>query len=94
VIKDQQIILCDVYKSTKKAEVYLYVDRAEGLDRVPESLILELVDPEVCFSFKLTPDRKLARGNSISVIKNLKEQGYYLQMPPVILGQLGKRLDA
>jgi uncharacterized protein YcgL (UPF0745 family) len=94
VIKDQQTILCDVYKSTKKAEVYLYVDRAEGLDRVPESLILELVDPEVCFSFKLTPDRKLARGNSISVIKNLKEQGYYLQMPPVILGQLGKRLDA
>ncbi len=93
-MNDQQIILCDVYKSSKKAEVYLYVDRVDGLGRVPESLILQLVDPEVCFSFKLTPDRKLARKNSVSIIKNLKEQGNHLQMPPVILRQQRKKVDA
>ena len=87
----QQFVLCDVYKSAKKAEVYLYVDHGEGLERVPESLILQMADPEFCFSFELTPARKLAREDSASVIKNLKEQGYHLQMPPVIVGQLGKK---
>lgn len=90
---DQEFILCDVYKSEKKAEVYLYVDRIVGLEKVPESLILQMPDPEVCFSFKLTPNRKLARGNSAIVMKNVVDQGYYLQMPPVILGQLGKKVE-
>ncbi|MBL4680321.1 MAG: YcgL domain-containing protein [Pseudomonadales bacterium] len=84
------MILCDVYKSQSKSEVYIYVDKVDGLSRVPESLLKEFEGPVICFSFKLTHDRKLSREDSRKVIENLKCQGYHLQMPPLVRGLLGK----
>ena len=81
---------CDVYKSNTREEVYIYVNSGQGLEKVPEALLKQFKDPEFCFAFKLEADRKLAREDSSKVMMNLKEQGYHLQMPPVIVGQLGK----
>ena len=33
---------CDVYKSLKKEDYYLYVEAGEGLSRVPEALLQQL----------------------------------------------------
>ena len=79
------MILCDVYRSSKKPDVYLYVNKVEGLARVPDELLATFGDPEHAFLFKLTPDRKLAKEDAVKVIKNLDEQGFHLQLPPTVM---------
>ncbi|HBJ29586.1 MAG TPA: hypothetical protein DDZ08_17035, partial [Cobetia sp.] len=32
-------MICEIYKSAKKDEMYLYVEKARGLKDVPESLL-------------------------------------------------------
>ena len=32
-------VLCDVYKTRRKDEMYLYVEKKEGMARVPEELM-------------------------------------------------------
>ena len=78
------MILCDVYRSSKKPDIYLYVNKSDGLARVPEELLETFGTPEHTLSFKLTQERKLAKEDTQKVIKNLAEQGYHLQLPPVI----------
>jgi uncharacterized protein YcgL (UPF0745 family) len=85
------ITICDVYKSEDKPEVYIYVSRQEGLKRVPPELLENFGEPKLTLSFTLSPDRKLAKEDIEEVSRNLSQQGYHLQMPPVSLGQLGKQ---
>ena len=37
--------------------------------------------PEFALEFELTPERKLAAANTVEVLKNLSEKGFFLQMP-------------
>lgn len=76
-------ILCDVYKSLKKDEAYLYVKRQDGLTRVPEVLLETFGKPELAMTMMLDEQKKLARVTAQSVLQALDEQGFYLQMPPV-----------
>jgi hypothetical protein len=87
------INICDVYKSEDKPEVYIYVSRQEGLSRVPSELLKSFGEPKLTLSFNLTPEKKLVKEDSREVARNLEEQGYHLQMPPIIIGELGKRED-
>ena len=34
--------ICSIYRSAKREGMYLYVDKAEGLERVPEALMRSL----------------------------------------------------
>ena len=76
------MIKCDIYKGNKKAEMYLYVDSEQGLETVPEALMASFGELELVMSLALTKTQKLARVDIISVIQALKDNGYYLQMPP------------
>lgn len=75
-------VLCDVYKTKKKDEAYLYVSRKDALSRVPEALLEQFGKPELAMTMILTPEKKLARADIDKVLKALDEQGFYLQMPP------------
>ena len=77
-----ELILCEVYKSGPYGETYLFVDRNQGLESVPDALKLEFADPILVTQFKLTPDRKMARANAAEVIQSIREKGFYLQFPP------------
>ncbi|QGZ31785.1 YcgL domain-containing protein [Stutzerimonas stutzeri] len=74
--------ICSIYKSPRKNEMYLYVDRSEALARVPEALLAAFGTPQHAFDMVLTPARKLAREDIATVLDNLEKQGYHLQMPP------------
>ena len=76
------MILCDVYKGTKKEGLYIYVDRTVGLSKVPEELLGRFGEPELALSFKLTADRSLAKEDPVKVIEAIGEVGFYLQLPP------------
>ena len=74
--------ICSIYRSPKKEGMYLYVDKREQLERVPESLLQLFGTPEFAMTLVLHPQRKLARVDINSVLHSLEEKGYYLQMPP------------
>ena len=74
--------ICSIYKSLRKNEMYLYVDRAEALTRVPEGLLAAFGPLQHAFDLVLTPERKLAREDIHKVLENIEAQGFHLQMPP------------
>jgi uncharacterized protein YcgL (UPF0745 family) len=77
-----QTLLCEIYKSLREAEMYLYVDKKDRLGRVPEALLQRFGKTQLVTTLALTPARKLARAEATKVIDAIREQGFYLQMPP------------
>lgn len=75
-------VLCSIYKSSKKDEMYLYVPKASGLEPVPEVLMQMFGTPRHVTDLFLSPDRKLARADITQVLEKLASQQFYLQMPP------------
>lgn len=75
-------LLCDIYKSLKHAEMYLYVDKREGLSRIPEALLNNFGKAAIVTTLVLTPDRRLARAEAPRVLNSIRDKGYYLQLPP------------
>lgn len=72
---------CSVYRSNKRDLTYLYLPESEDMTKVPEAL-LKLISPmERVLEFDLTAERKLAQENAADVMKQLQEQGWFLQMP-------------
>lgn len=75
-------ILCQVFRSSRKEETYLYVEKVRGLQDVPESLLAQFGEPSPVMILQLTPERLLARADAAAVLASIKQQGFYLQMPP------------
>lgn len=75
-------IECDVYRSSRKELLYLYVTAEQGLQPVPEDLLKQFGEPEKTISFELTESRKLGQEDAKTVMRNLLEKGYHLQLPP------------
>ncbi len=74
--------LVQIYRSSRKEEMYLYVDKARDLEDVPQPLMASFGEPEPVMTLLLTEGRKLARAQAKEVLASIEEQGYYLQMPP------------
>jgi len=72
---------CAVYRSNKKDLTYLYLPEEDDMGRVPEALIKMISPVERVLEFELTPERSLALEDAGEVLKQLKEQGWFLQMP-------------
>ena len=75
-------MFCQVYRSSRRQEMSLYVDKAEGLERVPGELLQQFGEPEAVMIVHLDGKRRLARVDADEVVKEIGEQGFYLQMPP------------
>ena len=75
-------LLCQVFKSPRKPEMYLYVEKAHGLVDVPEVLMTQFGEPEAVMILMLDSQRKLARADIVEVLADIAEKGFYLQMPP------------
>lgn len=75
-------LLCEIFRSSRKPEMYIYVDRSRGLQDVPETLLKQFGDPVTVMVLQLTPQRRLARADTAVVLAKIEEQGFYLQMPP------------
>lgn len=73
---------CIVYKSIGLAETYLYVPEQDSLSRVPRPLLERLGALEAVMTLDLGERRRLARADIARVRRQLREAGYYLQLPP------------
>ena len=79
-----------IYRSPRKAEMYLYVDKDRALQDVPDSLLASFGEPQPVMSLLLEPGRKLARADAAQVLAHISDHGFYLQMPPTA-AELAKR---
>lgn len=83
-------VWCTIYKHPKKEEMYLYIKKGESVEQLPEELKAQFVNPVYVMDLLLTSDRKLARENINTVMHNILQKGFHLQLPPVWGGhQLG-----
>ncbi|WP_062268644.1 YcgL domain-containing protein [Endozoicomonas arenosclerae] len=76
-------ILASIYKSSKRNEMYLYVEKRDQLEKVPEALHQAFGKATHVMDILLTPERTLARADVEKVMTEIQEKGFYLQMPPV-----------
>ncbi|WP_343596741.1 YcgL domain-containing protein [Acinetobacter sp.] len=78
---------CDIYRSSKKDEMYLYVatstqENADPFEVVPEAVLQAFGKATFVMHLELHEQRKLARANVLHVMDSLHTKGFFLQMPP------------
>ncbi len=73
---------CNIYKSQRKSLTFLYVDAADDLTSVPAQLLESFGEPQLVMSLELQPERKLALVTGATVLTQIEQCGYYLQLPP------------
>lgn len=78
-MKEREFI--SVFKSSRKADTYVFVRRGQDWDELPEGLRGIFGAPVHSMDLLLTPDRKLARTTGQQVLEAIKEKDFYLQIP-------------
>ncbi|WP_372762440.1 YcgL domain-containing protein [Pseudoalteromonas sp.] len=90
-------MLTAVYKSNKKADTFLFVEKRDDFSKVPEPLMAMFGQPRYVMIINLAKRQHLG-GSDLAVVKSeLAEKGYYLQLPPPkenLLSQLRKENGA
>ena len=75
-------MLCTIYKSPKKAQTYLFINKRDDFSSVPEALMKTFGTPILVTIINLATKEKLGMSDVVKVRENLAEQGFYLQLPP------------
>lgn len=75
-------MLCAIYRSSKRDQTYLYVENQADFSRVPPELLESFGLPRLAMTLSLDGRKKLASADIDKVKEALKEQGFYLQIPP------------
>ena len=85
-------VLCNIYKSRRKEETYLFVSLKDDLSRVPDVLLETFGRPELVTKILITPERKFAIADATKVLDSIDQKGFYLQLPPP-KEEMGSGLD-
>ena len=83
-----------VYKSKKKADTYLYVEKRDDFSKVPEPLIDTFGQPIFVMLINLAKCEQLGVADLEKVKSELNDKGFYLQIPPKeesLLGEFKKQ---
>ena len=75
---------CAVYRSNKKAGVYVYLALDKEWSDLPDELTRSLGECVLSMHLDLSKRSKLASEDINTVKRNLREQGFHLQLPPKI----------
>lgn len=87
---------CSIFKSSKKAEMYLYIARPEPteneneneaeavnpLEILPEAMRAAFGRVTFVMDLELSEERKLARVNVLHVMDSIQSKGFFIQVPP------------
>lgn len=83
-----------VYKSSRKSDTYLYVEKRDDFSRVPEALMKQFGSPKFVMLVALTKHDKVANITAADFIKKMRIAGFYLQMPPSEKSLLAQHREA
>ncbi|ELY6345158.1 YcgL domain-containing protein [Cronobacter muytjensii] len=87
-------MFCVIYRSARREQTYLYVEKKDDFSHVPEELLAGFGQPIMTMMLPLDGRKKLAHADLEKVKQALKEQGYYLQMPPPPENLLKQHLES
>ena len=73
-------MLCFIYRCSLKPDMYIYLAEEDVFDNVPKEIFNSLGIVEFSMELELTSRTKLARDNIETVLNNLKEHGFHLQL--------------
>ncbi|MFT5543760.1 MAG: hypothetical protein ACI97K_003158 [Glaciecola sp.] len=75
-------MLCAVYKSPKKADTFLYINKRDDFTAIPKALLDTFGPPQFVMLVPLIK-RKNVAGISVEKLSTiLTTKGFYLQLPP------------
>lgn len=74
--------IVQVFRSSKQDGMYIYVAKDKGLSVVPDALMARFGRGEPAMVILLDEDKKLARADAVNVLTAIRDNGYYLQLPP------------
>ena len=77
-------MFCVIYRSPQRDQTYLYVEKKDDFSRVPAELLRGFGKPQLAMVLPLERTKKLANSDIEKVKLALREQGYYLQLPPPV----------
>ena len=72
-----------VFKSAKKNDFYLYLKADREFESLPMELRHSFGTPIFVMDLTIDEQRRLARADTLKVLRALEENGFYLQLPPV-----------
>ncbi|KZN35889.1 YcgL domain-containing protein [Pseudoalteromonas luteoviolacea] len=75
-------MLSAVYKSSKKADTYLFIEKRDDFSKVPAPLMSTFGTPIYVMLVDLAKRERLGVADLSLVKEKLIEQGFYLQIPP------------
>ena len=73
---------CSVFRSPRKDYCYIYLAHDHRLEDLPGQLLAAFGTPEFVIDLELSTERRLASEDVTEVMRNLRQQGYHLQLPP------------
>ena len=72
---------CFIYRCSRKEDLYIYLAEKDDFSRVPAEIMRGLGITEFSMELELTSKQKLAKEDAVTVIRNLEEKGFHLQLP-------------
>ncbi|MDG6882362.1 YcgL domain [Phocoenobacter uteri] len=76
-------MICAIYRSSKKEGMYLYIEKKEDFSSLPEELLNSFGKPQFAMLFNLKGEKQLRIASNDEVLNTIKQQGFYLQVPPL-----------
>ena len=73
-----------VFKSAKTSDFYLYLRADFEFESLPMELRHSFGTPIFVMDLTIDEQRSLARADTLKVLSALEENGFYLQLPPVV----------
>lgn len=77
-------MICAVYKSSRKQETYLFVEKRNDFEKVPDALMDMFGTPTLVMMLPLQKRQTLAFADIDKVQSELSDKGFYLQLPPPV----------
>lgn len=74
--------LSAVYKSPKRIDTYLYVEKRDDFSKVPKALLSQFGAPQFVMLVALAKHDKIATIDTQKFVEKMQSDGFYLQLPP------------
>ncbi len=75
-------MICAVYKSSLREETYLFIEKKGQFDDIPETLLKMFGTPQLLMLIPIDKREKLGFADIKKVKEEMRNNGYYLQIPP------------
>ncbi len=76
-------MICAIYRSPKKEGMYVYIEKKDDFSSLPDELLKSFGQPQFAMLFNLKGEKQLKTAPNNEVLNTIKEQGFYLQVPPL-----------